>query len=140
MAIREERFSGPSHETLVKSAIRGSISYVSQTFRKNDRPNPTKDEDGELGRVLLRHYRAYKNSDPNQKQQKATPIFVVAEVFKNKSTETQRVTSQLAIGGYFLCMKIVRLFNGSSSREEKDQHSEATLSEILQIQERTTTQ
>ena len=101
MALREGRFSGPSHVTLVESTIRGAISYVSQTFRENDRPNPTKDEDGELGRVLSRQYRSYKNSDPNPKQQKAIPIYVVVEVFKNKATETQRATSQLAIGGFF---------------------------------------
>ena len=78
MALREGRFSGLSHGNLVESAIQGAIPYVSQTFRENDRPNPTKDEDGELGRVLLRQYRAYKNSDPNPKQQKAVPICVVA--------------------------------------------------------------
>ena len=41
MAIREGIFLGPSHGTLVESTIRGAISYVSQTFRENDRPNPT---------------------------------------------------------------------------------------------------
>ena len=101
MALREGGFSGSSHGTLVESTIRGAISYVSQTFRENNRPNPTKDEDGELGRVLLRQYRAYKNSDPNPKQQKAIPIFVVAEVFKKKSTEIQQATSKLEIVGFF---------------------------------------
>ena len=101
MALREGRFSGPSHGTLVEITIRGAISYVSQTFRENDRPNPTKDEDGELGRVLSRQYRAYKNINPNPKQQKAIPICIVDEVFKKKATETQRATSQLEIGGLF---------------------------------------
>ena len=89
MALCEGRFLGPSHGTLVESTIRGAISYVSETFRGNYRPNPTKDEDGELGRVLSRQYRAYKKSDPNPKQQKAIPICVVAEVLKKKATETQ---------------------------------------------------
>ena len=97
MAIREGSFLGPSHGNLVESTIRGAISYVSQTFRENDQPNPTKDEDGELGRVLSRKYRAYKKSKPNPKQQKAIPICVVSEVFKKKSTDTQRYTIQLAI-------------------------------------------
>ena len=101
MALREGRFSGPSHGTLVESTIRGAISYVSQTFRENDRPNPTKDKDGKIGRVLSRQYRAYKNSNPNPKQQKSILICVVAEFFKKKATETQRATSQLAIGGFF---------------------------------------
>ena len=107
MALREGRYSGPSHGTLVESTIRGAISYVSQTFRENDRPNPTKDEDGELGRFLSKQYRAYKNIDPNPKQQKATPICVVAEVFKKKSNRDP--TSHESVGNwkFLICMQIV---------------------------------
>ena len=101
MALREGRFSRPSHGTLVESTIRGAISYVSQTFRENCQPNPTKDKDSELGIFLSRQYRAYKNSNPNPKQEKAIFICVVSEVFKKKATETQQSTSQLAIGGLF---------------------------------------
>ena len=101
MALREGRFSGPSHGALVESIIQGAISYVLQTSRENYRPNPTKDEDGELGRFLSRQYRSYKNSDPNPKHQKAIPICVVAEVLKKKATEIQRATSQLEIRGFF---------------------------------------
>ena len=60
MDLHEGQLSGPSHGTLVESTIRGAISYVSQTFREIDRPNPTKDEDDKLVRVLSRQYRAYK--------------------------------------------------------------------------------
>ena len=67
MALREGIFSGPSHGTLVESTIRGAILYVLQTFRENDRPNTTMDEDSELGIVLSRQYRSYKKSDPNPK-------------------------------------------------------------------------
>ena len=101
MDLSEGRFSGPSHRALVKSKIRGVISYVSQTFRENDQPNPTKDEDSELVRFLSRQYRAYKNGNPNPKLKKSIPICVVALVFKKKVTETQRATIQLAIGGFF---------------------------------------
>ena len=73
MAIREGIFLGPSHGTLVESTTRGAISYVSQTFRENDQPKPTKYEDGELARVLSRQYRAYKNIDPNPKQKSPSP-------------------------------------------------------------------
>ena len=104
MDLRERRFSGPSHGTMAESTILGAISYLSQTFRENDQPNPTNDEDGELGRFLSRQYRAYKISYPNPKQQKAIPICVVAEVFKKKATETQQATSQLEIGCFlYVC-------------------------------------
>ena len=102
MDVREGRFSGPSYDTLAEGTVRGAISFVSQTYRENDRPNPTKDKDGKLGRVLSRQYRAFKNSDPNPAQQKATPICVVAKVFINKATDTQRATGQLGIGGFFI--------------------------------------
>ena len=42
MAIREGIFLGPSHGTLVEITTQGAISYASQTFRENDRPNPKK--------------------------------------------------------------------------------------------------
>ena len=102
MAVREGRFSGPSYDTLAEGTVRGAISFVSQTFRENDGQNPTKDDDGELGRALSRQYRAFKNSDPNPAQQKAIPICVVSEVFKKKATETQWATGQLGIGGFFI--------------------------------------
>ena len=102
MSVREGRFSGPSYDTLTKDTVRGAISFVSQTFRENDSPNPTKDKDGELGRFLSRKYRAFKNSDPNPAQQKAIPICVIAKVFKKKATETQRATGQLRIRGFFI--------------------------------------
>jgi hypothetical protein len=71
MALRQGRFSPKSHDTLAESTIRGTIAHVAQTYRENDRPNPTKDKDGELGRFLSRLFRAFKNEDPKKKQQKA---------------------------------------------------------------------
>ena len=105
MALRGGRFSGPAYDTLVEGTIRGAISYVAQTFRDNDRPNPTKDEDGELGRLLSRLYRSFKNEDPNPVQQKALPICVLRELAKIHSSETQKATLQLAIGAYFFAMR-----------------------------------
>ena len=102
IAVREGRFSGPSYDTLAEGTVRGAISFVSQTFRENDNPNPTKDEDGELGRVLFRKYRDFNNSDPNPAQQKAIPICGVSEVLKKKATETQRATGQVGTGGLFI--------------------------------------
>ena len=73
MAVREGRFSKQHDGTLAEGTVRGTISNVSTSFRENGRVNPTRDEDGELGRVLSRLFRAFKNKDPNPKQQKAPP-------------------------------------------------------------------
>ena len=73
MALREGRFSGPSHGTLVESTVKSAVGYVAQTFRDNDHPNPTHDEDHQLGRLLSRQYRAFRNKDPHQSNKKHYP-------------------------------------------------------------------
>ena len=105
MAMRCGRFSGPSFDSLAEGTIRSTISYVAQTFRENGRPNPTKDEDGELGRLLSRQYRAFKNADPPPVQQKALPACVLRELAKKTITETQKATTQLATGAFFFAMR-----------------------------------
>ena len=105
MALREGRFSGSAHAPLVESTIRNTISYVAQTFRENDRSNPTKDEDGELGRLLSRLYRSFRNRDPAEKQQKALPCCILREIANLQATETQRATCQLAIGAFVFAMR-----------------------------------
>ena len=77
MALHVGQLSGPAYGTLAEKTTRSTISYVAQTFRENGRPNPTKDKDGELGRLLSQQYRAFRNDDPNPVQQKSTPICVL---------------------------------------------------------------
>lgn len=105
MALREGRFSGHAYDTLAEGTIRNTISFVASSFRDNDRPNPTRDEDGELGRLLSRLFRAFRNGDPNPKQQKALPLGVLREMAKLQVTETQRALVQLAIGAYMFAMR-----------------------------------
>ena len=87
MAMRGARFSGPAYDTLTEGTIRSAVSYVASTFSKNDRPNPTKNDDGELGRLLSRQYRAFINDDPNPVQQKCVLPCVIRELTKNKLSE-----------------------------------------------------
>ena len=70
MALREGRFSSAAHDKLASGTIRNSISDISATFRENGQPNPTKDDDLQLSFILHRQFRAYKNEDPKEKQQK----------------------------------------------------------------------
>jgi hypothetical protein len=105
MAMRHARFSAARYETLAETTVRGTISYVAQTFRENDRPNPTMDDDLQLGRLLSRLYRGLKNKDPNPAQQKALPIGVLREVAKLKFSETQRAIGQLSIGAFFFASR-----------------------------------
>jgi len=103
--MRQARFSGPSHKTLAEATVRNAVSYVAATFRDNDRGNPTLDEDGELARLLSRQYRAYRNTDPPVKQQKAIPVCVIKELTRMTTTEIQQATAQLAVGGFFFACR-----------------------------------
>jgi hypothetical protein len=104
MALREGRFLGPSHNTLAVGTIQNSISDVCATFRENGRPNPTKDDDLQLSFLLHRQFRAYKNADPKEKQQKAIPACIIAEIAKWNLTELQRAILQLTILAFFFAM------------------------------------
>ena len=105
MAMRGARFSGPSYDTLAEGTVRGAVSYVASSFRENDRPNPTKDEYGELGRLLSRQYRAYRNEDPNPVQQKALLVYVFRDLIKNKHSETKRALGQLGGSAFFFAKR-----------------------------------
>jgi len=94
MALRQGRYSGKAHDTLASGTIKNTISDVSSTFRENGRPNPTKDDDLQLSFVLQRQFRAFKNKDPKEKQQKAIPVCVIAEIAKRQLTEHQCTISQ----------------------------------------------
>ena len=119
MALRQGRFSGPAYDTLVESTVRSTISFVSQKFREDDRPNPTKDEDGELGRLLSRLFRAFKNEDPNPKQQKALPIGVLRELAKLQVTESQKAITQLAIGAIFFAMRSCEYLSAPQAEKKR---------------------
>ena len=97
VALREGRYSRQSDGPLAEGTVRSAISYVSLSFRENDRPNPTKDEDGDLGRVLSRLFRAFRNKDPNPKQQKALPAQVLVMMYKRQETESEKAIAQLGL-------------------------------------------
>ncbi len=89
-ALREGRFSRDCGQ-LAKGTVQSSISYVVSTFWENGRANPTKDEDMELGWILHRLYRAFKNEDPKIAHQKAVLLSVISELWKSQNTEMELV-------------------------------------------------
>jgi len=105
MAMRQARFSGPSYDKLAEGTIRNSTSDVCSTFRENGRPNPTKDYDRQLSFVLQQLFRAFRNEDPNEKQQKAFPPNVILALAQLVYTEEQRAIGQLARLGFFFAMR-----------------------------------
>jgi hypothetical protein len=47
----------------------------------------------------------YANDDPKQKQQKAIPMCVIAEIGKRKGTELQQAIGQLTVVAIFFAMQ-----------------------------------
>jgi hypothetical protein len=104
-ALRDGRFSGPAYETLAHGTINNTISSLVQTFRDNDREDPTRDRDGKVGRLLQQQLKAYKKKDPPERQQKALPCCVLVELARMDATEVQKATAELAIGVFFFAMR-----------------------------------
>ncbi len=104
MAIREGRFSRDRSEPLVEGTVRGTISCVVQAFRESGRQNPTKDTDNMLSILLSRQFRAYRNDDPKEVQQKALPFSILDELAKRQFSELDRAIAQLTISAaFFAC-------------------------------------
>ena len=95
MAMREgvflRRFDGP----LAESAVRGTISHVSLSFGDNGRVNPTKDEDGELGRVLSRLFRTFLNKDPNPQTIKSSYSPSTSDDVQKKKLNPKKLSDSL---------------------------------------------
>jgi ABC-type Mn2+/Zn2+ transport system ATPase subunit len=104
MAVREGRFLLNRTDALVEGTVRGAISHVVQAFRESGRQNPTKDADNMLSVLLSRQFRACRNNDPKEVQQKALPFIVLEDLAKRRVSELDRGISQLTIcAGFFAC-------------------------------------
>jgi hypothetical protein len=104
MALRKGQFLGQSHDTLAVGTIQNTISEICATFRENGQPNPTKDNDLQLSFILHQQFRAFKNADSKEKQQKAIPACIIAEIAKRNLTESQHAMYQLTILAFFFAM------------------------------------
>jgi len=80
MPVRSGRFSDSRFNTLAEGTVRNTISNVVQTFQATGRQNPTKDADIELRILLSRQFRAFRNEESKEKQQKALPFAVLDEL------------------------------------------------------------
>ena len=96
----------PRFNTLAEGTVRGTISNVVQTFQSLGRQNPTKDTDNKLSILLSRQFRAFRNDDPKEKQQKALLFAVLDELTKCQVTETDKSITQFTIGAAF-CLQTI---------------------------------
>jgi len=105
MAMRQGRFSKSSHDRLAKGTISNTILNVCLTFREKGWPNPSKEKDLQPSFLLSRLYRAFKNKDPNEVQQKSVPPCVILTIAQLQATEVQRAVGQLALLAFFFAVR-----------------------------------
>jgi hypothetical protein len=105
MAVREARFSRASHERLAAGTVKDTVQYVCATFRENGYPNPSIDNDSLPAYILQREFRSFKNTDPEEKHQKAIPISVISELIHQDGTNLERAIGELATIGIFFAMR-----------------------------------
>ena len=90
---------------MASGSIKSTINNVVASFRREGRPNPTRDGDGQLAWILSRQYRAYKNFDPKESHEKAIPSCILIRIAQNQTSETTRAISQLIIGAFFFACR-----------------------------------
>jgi hypothetical protein len=82
MAVRDARFSRSPHEKLVTNTVQDTVQFVCTTFCENGHPNPTLDKDKKPAFILQQEFRSFKNTDPEEKHQKAISISVISKIAK----------------------------------------------------------
>jgi hypothetical protein len=66
----------------------------------------------------LQQFRAFRNDDPKEEQQKALPFSVLGKFAKRQVTETDKGITQLTIGAAFFACRLCK-FSKVPRREEK---------------------
>ncbi len=62
------------------------------------------DDDGQPAFILQREFRSFKNTDLEEKHQKAIPMSVISELIRQDSTELEQANGKLATVGIFFAM------------------------------------
>ncbi len=119
MVVRSRQFLDKKFGTLVEGTVRGTISNVAQTFRLSGRQNPTKDADNKLSILLSRQFRAFRNNDPKEEQQKALPFSMLNELAKCQVTKTDKGITQLTIGTAFFACRLCKYSKVLQSEEKR---------------------
>jgi hypothetical protein len=89
---------------LALGTFQNTILDISAPFRENGQPNSTKNNNLQLSFNLQCRFRAYKNADSKEHQQKAISACLIAKIAKQKLTKLQRAITQLTILAFFFAM------------------------------------
>jgi hypothetical protein len=132
VAVRQARFSRASHERLAAGTVNDTVQYVCTTFRESGYPNPSNDDNRQPAFILQWEFRLFKNTDPEEKHQKALPISVISELIHRDSTELKWATGKLATAGIFFAMRSCEYLKvAKQTRPTKNRDLQAEESLIL---------
>ena len=104
---------------LVAATVRTTVDNVSQTFRDFAQPDPRLDEGGKTSRLLQQQYKGYKETDPNEKHEKAIPLSVLRRMHSQSLTDLDRAIADLCIGAVFFCMRSCEYSKVSNQDDRK---------------------
>lgn len=68
----------------------------------------------------------------NQEQQKAIPIYAIAEVGKKRMPKTQRAIGQLAVGSFFFVCRSCEYLKVLHTGGKEDKHYDADMYKVIQ--------
>ena len=81
--------------------------------------------------AFFKSVQSLQKQRPKSKWKKVHPHLRHRWSLQKESNIDPKINNSVGKRRFLLCMQIVQVFNGPSSREEKDQHYEALLSEIF---------
>ncbi len=72
---------------------------------ENGYSNPSIDDNGLPAFILQREFRSFKNTDLEEKHQKAIPISVISKLVHRDGTDLEQAIGKLATIGIFFAMR-----------------------------------
>ena len=103
-AMRGARFS-PGYTKIKEGSVYSTVDYVAQVFRANNRRDPRLDSSDVKQFLLSRLLRAYRNTDPDVKHQKAVRVSLIRLILSSASSPFELFNAHLLIVAFFFTMR-----------------------------------
>jgi len=123
-ALRRRQFSRPDKNPLGAGTVEETVAKLGQIFRANVGYNPAHGSaDNGMHPSLARQIKGMKNKDPGEKKQKALPVCVYREIYKqamSPSADPQDITiAWLQVLAFFFCMRSCEYSETRGERKTK---------------------
>jgi hypothetical protein len=89
------------------------------TFQENGYPIPSIDNDGQLAFILQQEFMLFKNTDQEEKHQKAIPISVISKLIHQDSTKLKQAIGKLATVRIFFAMRSCKYLKVAKPEQQR---------------------